>query len=33
MVIYRVTKCELDHPTMRYSVYSEVDMTEKCRKV
>jgi len=33
MVIYRVTKCEIDLPTMRVESYSEVDNSEKCQKV
>ena len=33
MVIYRVTKCEIDLPTMRVESLTAVDKTEKCQKV
>ena len=33
MVIYRVVKCEIDLPTMRYESYTGVDNHEKCQKV
>ena len=29
-VIYFVEKCEIDHPTMLYDVYSEGHVAKKC---